>query len=301
MAGVGTSICNSAKVKPVKFAVKPATKVRLADFDPADTAGFSSKSEAEHKLLGDVETLAELQDKLSAQAAYGVLIVLQGMDTAGKDGAIKHVMTGVNPAGVNVHSFKQPSAEEMRHDYLWRTSKVLPARGEIAIFNRSYYENVLVTRVHPALLGEFEATAKAQGDAFWERRFADLANFEHYLAHNDILVLKFFLHISKEEQKRRLLERLDDAAKQWKFSAADLQERSFWDEYLHAYEQMLGHTSTAFAPWYVIAANHKWFARLAVANILAARLKKLDLAYPKLSPSMQEQLAQAKSEIETEH
>jgi PPK2 family polyphosphate:nucleotide phosphotransferase len=283
-----------------RFVVEPSTKVRLAELDPGETAEFGSKSEAAEKLATDIASLATLQDKLSAQAQYGVLVVLQGMDTAGKDGAIKHVMTGVNPAGVNVHSFKQPSPEELHHDYLWRSSKVLPARGEIVIFNRSYFENVIVTRVHPELLERCEKQAKKQGDAFWERRFSDINHFERYLTHNDILVIKFFLHISKEEQKKRLLERLDDKSKQWKFSTGDLHERGCWDEYVRAYEHMLSETSTKSAPWYVIPADHKWFARLAVANIIVNRLKKLDLAYPKLPPQMEQQLVQAKADIQAE-
>ncbi len=287
-------------MKPDRFAVKPSSKVQLSAIDAAQTPGFESKAEANRKLQSDIETLASLQDKLSAQATQGVLIVLQGMDTAGKDGAIKHVMSGVNPAGVMVYGFKQPTADELLHDYLWRTTKVVPPRGRIAIFNRSYYENVIVTRVHPNLLGEFEAKAKEQGDDFWERRFSDVNNFERYLVRNNIEVIKFFLHISKAEQRQRLLERLDDPSKQWKFSASDLQERSYWGDYVHAYEQMLGATSTAWAPWYVIPADHKWYARMAVAGIIVDVLQNLRPCYPKLPPGIKHELKRAKTEIENE-
>jgi PPK2 family polyphosphate:nucleotide phosphotransferase len=222
------------------------------------------------------------------------------MDTAGKDGVVKHVMTGVNPAGVDVHSFKKPSVEEARHDYLWRTSQKLPARGEIAIFNRSYFENVLVTRVHPELLGDFQQEASERGDEFWQERFDDINAAERYLAHNDIVVIKLFLHVSKDEQKRRLESRLDDSSKQWKFSSADLQERGFWDDYVSAYEAMLSRTSTSHAPWYVIPADRKWYARLAVAAIIVRHLENLDPQYPTLSPQMQAELARAKAAIEAE-
>jgi PPK2 family polyphosphate:nucleotide phosphotransferase len=283
-----------------RFLVKPSATVRLGDFDPGETPGFASKSESAKKLASDVEALAGLQDRLIAQGKYGVLVVLQGMDTAGKDGVVKHVMTGVNPAGVHVHSFKKPSVEEARHDYLWRTSIQLPARGEIAIFNRSYFENVLVTRVHPELLGDFQEEATERGDEFWQERYSDINAAERYLAHNDIIVIKLFLHVSKDEQKRRLESRLDDPSKQWKFSAADLQERGFWDAYVSAYEAMLSQTSTPHAPWYVIPADRKWYARLAVAAIIVRHLENLDPQYPTLSAQMQTDLARAKAAIEAE-
>lgn len=282
-----------------RFIIDSPGRVRLDDFDPADTGGFRSKSEAEAKLSDDIQTLGSLQDKLYAEARQGVLIVLQGMDTAGKDGAIKHVMTGINPAGVTVYSFKQPSSEEQRHDYLWRAHKVVPERGRISIFNRSYYEDVIVTRVHTTLLGQFEKEAE-KGEAFWKARYADIVDFERYLAHNGISIIKFFLHISKDEQKKRLSKRLEDTSKQWKFSANDLQERGFWDDYVRAYEDVLSHTSERAAPWHVIPANHKWFARLAIANIIVEHLKRLDPQYPRISPEVERQIENAKAAIQAE-
>jgi PPK2 family polyphosphate:nucleotide phosphotransferase len=282
-----------------RYLVDPSHTVRLDAYDPNDTGNFKSREDARQKLQTDIETLAQLQDKLYAQARHGMLIVLQGMDTAGKDGIIKHVMSGLNPAGVVVYSFKEPSAEERRHDYLWRAHKVVPERGRMAIFNRSYYEDVIVTRVHPQLLGEFQEQTEKQGDSFWRTRFRDIDCFERYLMDNNVIVLKFFLHISKDEQKKRLLKRLDDATKQWKFSGSDLQERGFWDRYVQAYEDALTHTGSS-APWYVIPANHKWFARLAIADIIVDCLKKLRPEYPKVSPEIQELLAKAKAAIESE-
>ncbi|MGR4064561.1 MAG: polyphosphate kinase 2 family protein [Vulcanimicrobiaceae bacterium] len=283
-----------------RFIIKPSSRVRLQDYDAGETPGFESKSDAGKTLKDDIGALADLQDRLIAQGKYGVLVVLQGMDTAGKDGVVKHVMTGVNPAGVNVHAFKKPSAEEARHDYLWRTSKANPARGEIAIFNRSYYENVLVTRVHPELLADFQEEAARRGDGFWQERYDDINDEERYLAHNDIVIIKLFLHISKNEQKIRLESRLDDPSKHWKFSAADLQERGYWDAYVNAYECTLSETSTEHAPWYVIPADRKWFARLAVAAILVRHLVRLDPQYPTLSPELQAALERAKASIEAE-
>ena len=221
------------------------------------------------------------------------------MDTAGKDGIIKHVMSGLNPAGVLVYSFKQPTVEEQRHDYLWRAHKVTPGRGRMTIFNRSYYEDVIVTRVHPHLLGEFQEQAGKNGGSFWLQRFRDIECFERYLVDNNIFILKFFLHISKEEQKKRFVKRLDDDSKHWKFSASDLQERGYWDQYVHAYEDVLRHTASS-APWYVIPANHKWFARLAIADVIVDRLKQLHPEYPQASPEIQELLAKAKAAIESE-
>ncbi len=279
--------------------VDPSRAVRLDDYDPGDTGDFKSREDAEQKLQVDVKTLAQLQDMLYAQGRHGMLIVLQGMDTSGKDGIIKHVMSGLNPAGVVVYSFKEPSSEELRHDYLWREHKVVPERGRMAIFNRSYYEDVIVTRVHPNLLGPFQEQNDEQGETFWKTRFRDIDSFERYLIHNNIMVLKFFLHISKDEQKKRLLKRLDDETKHWKFSPADLQERGFWDRYVEVYEDALTHTASS-APWYVIPANHKWFARLAVADILVDHLKKLQPAYPKVNPQIEELLAKAKAAIESE-
>ncbi len=258
-------------------------RLRLENYDTANTCGFADKEQAEEKLASDITSMIELQEMLVAQKHYGILIVLQGMDSAGKDSAIKHVMNGVNQQGVSVHSFQVPTVEESRHDYLWRCSRVLPERGRIVIFNRSHYEDVLVTRVHPELLGEFQERAHEQGDRFWIKRYRDINRFESYLARNRIITIKFFLHISKDEQRTRLKARLNDPTKQWKFSAADLTQRAAWTEYAHAYEQMLQATSTKHAPWYVVPADRKWLTHLAIADIIVDRMRALDLAYPQLS------------------
>lgn len=286
------------KIEP--FTIAPGSAVSLAALNASDTGGYEHKREARKKLKHDIEDLSDLQDELSAQASHAVLIVLQGMDTAGKDGAIKHVMSGVNPAGVDVYSFKQPTVLERSHDYLWRAVQALPARGRIAIFNRSYYEDVLVTRVHTSLLGSDEARANAAGSGFWNARFDDINDFERYLARNGTAILKFFLHISKDEQKKRLLARLNDPAKQWKFSLSDLRERPYWDAYVEAYEQMLSATSTQTAPWYVIPADRKWFARLAIASAIVERIRALDPAYPPLSDEMREEIVKARTSLESE-
>lgn len=286
-------------MKSERFTLGPGP-VDLAAMDPADTAGYHSKSSAREKLQADIGELIDLQDRLNAQARNAVLLVFQGMDTAGKDGAIKHVMSGVNPAGVNVYNFRQPTAEERSHAYLWRAVKVLPARGRIAIFNRSYYEDVLVTRVHPELLGAHQAQLDEEGEAFWERRFREICGFERYLSDNDTVVIKFFLFISREEQKRRLLKRIDDPSKHWKFSTSDLKERPFWSQYSHAFSQMLEHTNTVQAPWYVIPSDHKWFARLAIASVLAERLRALHPEYPPLDPALETELARAKAALGAE-
>ncbi len=270
----------------------------LDHYNPADRCGFAGKTDAQTKLEADVVSMSALQDVLSAQKRYGILIVLQGMDTAGKDGVIKHAMSGLNAQGVSVHSFQAPSTEELRHDYLWRCARVLPERGRIGIFNRSYYEDVLVTRVHPALLGDDRVAAESNGDEFWEKRYHDINRFEGYLARNRIVTIKCFLHLSKEEQRSRLVERLDNPAKQWKFSPADRAERPFWNEYAGAYDRMLRATSTAIAPWYVIPADRKWVARLAIADIVVHVLSTLDLAYPPLSDDVRAAIARAREELE---
>ncbi len=282
-------------MKPKPLMVWPNAKQRMRDFDPGDTWGCKDKREAQDKLAQDVEALRELQNVLSAQAEHAVLIIFQGMDTAGKDSAIKHVISGVNPQGVHVYSFKAPSEEEKRHDYLWRAQKVMPERGRIGIFNRSYYEDVLITRVHPDLLGP--RLARHADKEFWKRRFRDINDYERYLADNGTSIIKFFLNISKKEQRKRLLERLDKPDKQWKFSIGDLQQRGFWDEYMKAYEAMVHETSTAHAPWYVIPADHKWFAHLAVADILVKRLRALKMSYPKLPPSLRDALREQKRKL----
>ena len=279
------------------YRVRAGERVKLNDRDPAHTSGYADKHAASAKLRKDIEDLATAQDVLSAQARHGLLIVFQGLDTAGKDGAIKHVMSGINPQGVAVYSFKQPSDEERRHDYMWRSMKVAPERGRIAIFNRSHYEEVLVTRVHPELLSDVVDKPDA---AFWKHRYEDINAYERYLDNNRIHVLKFFLHISKEEQAKRLLARLDDPPKQWKFSPADVAQRAYWNEYQRAYEKMLAHTSTAWAPWYVIPSDHKWFTRVAVADILVSELKALRLSYPRPSKQQRAEIARAKALLERE-
>ncbi|MPZ41250.1 MAG: polyphosphate kinase 2 family protein [Rhizobiales bacterium] len=256
-------------------------RFRLADFDTTDTAGMDlDKGEAKELLKEDAKRLGELQERLFAEDKWALLIVLQGMDTAGKDGIIEHVMAGVNPQGCVVHSFKQPSAEEIDHDFLWRTAVRLPERGRIGIFNRSYYEEVLVVRVHPDLLARQKLPASLLGKNIWKQRFKSIRGFERHLARNGTIILKFFLHISLEEQRRRLLARLDEPAKRWKFSAGDIAERKLWNKYMDAYEEAIRATSTEEAPWHVVPADSKPFARLAVARAIVERLSKLDLKYP---------------------
>ena len=277
--------------------VKPGSKVELPHgFDPAHTAHFVDREDAEEALQQGVVRLAELQDKLAAQRTYGLLVVLQAMDAAGKDGAIKHVMSGVNPQGVFVRSFKVPSDEELHHDYLWRYQSSLPQRGQITIFNRSYYEECLVVRVHPELL-QRQALPPEAADGIWKHRFEEINNWERYLVRNGIHVVKLFLNVSKEEQRRRLLARIDDEDKNWKYSAADAHEREFWGDYQHAFSEVLTHTSTEWAPWYVIPADHKWFARLSVAGVLIDALDEIDPTYPVVSEEQKAALQQAKSTL----
>jgi PPK2 family polyphosphate:nucleotide phosphotransferase len=270
---------------------------RLKNFDPAATAGIHSKEEAQKLLDQGIQELSELQDKLYAQDNWALLLMFQGMDAAGKDGAIKHVMSGVNPQGCQVYSFKQPSPEELNHDYLWRSSKVLPERGRIGIFNRSYYEEVLVARVHPEVLKDQRIPASLLGKNIWDQRYEDIRNLEHYLAHNGIVVRKFFLNISKKEQKRRFLERLETPAKNWKFSAADLTVRQSWDDYMKVFEEMIAATSTKHSPWYVVPADNKWYTRLVVAAAVVDSLKELKLAYPTVDAAQRKQLAASKREL----
>ncbi len=285
------------------FLVKPGKKVDLADFDPAYTAGLSGKKAGKAALLEDVSALAEAQALLWASARHAVLIILQALDAAGKDGAIKHVMSGVNPQGVDVHAFKAPTEEERLHHFMWRPMRRLPARGRIAIFNRSYYEEVLVVRVHPSFLDQQVIPSRIAGeplDKLWEARFADINRWEAIWSGNDIHIIKFFLNVSKEEQRRRFMERLDNPRKHWKFSAGDLRERARWKDYQKAYEAMLEATSTETAPWYVIPADHKWFARAAIADIIVSRIEKLELEPPKLSSEQKGELAKAREELERE-
>ena len=272
---------------------------RLADIDPADTHKLKSedKDEAKEWLERGVEWLAEEQDKLYAQDRWAVLLVFQAMDAAGKDGTIKHVMSGVNPQGCQVFSFKQPSAEELDHDFLWRAAKCLPERGRIGIFNRSYYEEVLVVRVHQELLQAQKLPPRLAGRHIWKERLEDIAAYERYLARNGIAIVKFFLHVSREEQKKRFMERLDEPEKNWKFSAADVGERAHWDAYIKAYEDAIRATAAEHAPWYVVPADNKWFTRLVVAAAIAETLQELDLAYPVVDEAKKKELAAAREAL----
>lgn len=283
------------------FLVPPGKKISLAkDYDPAYRGHFVKKAHAREKLREGIGLLAEYQDKLYAQNTHALLIILQAMDAAGKDGTIKHVMSGLNPQGCQVHSFKAPSAEELDHDYLWRCSKALPERGRIGIFNRSYYEEVLVVRVHPELLARQQLPPESLAGNVWKRRFEEINHFEKYLVANGIAVLKFFLNVSKGEQKKRFLERIDRPEKNWKFSAADCRERAFWDDYMAAYEDALSHTSTPWAPWHVVPADRKWFTRVAVAAVICAKMKELSPEYPTVSDEHRRQLQEARKALEGE-
>ena len=282
------------------FRVTKGKNFRLKDVDPNDTLDFTKeadKSKAKEALVTGVAALAELQDKLYAQDKWAVLLIFQAMDAAGKDGAIKHVMSGVNPQGCEVYSFKSPSNEDLDHDYLWRCMKDLPNRGHIGIFNRSYYEEVLVVRVHPEFLAKQKLPPKLVGKNIWEDRFEDIRNFEQYLARNGVVVRKFFLHVSKKEQKRRFLDRIDDPLKNWKFSSNDASERDFWDDYMKAYEEMIQQTATKHAPWYVVPADNKWFTRVVVGSAVIETLASLDLAYPDVDQSKLKELAAAKKKL----
>ena len=280
--------------------VPPGKKISLSDYDPRYSADYVKKQEAGEMLARGVEMLAAYQDKLYAQNEYALLVIFQAMDAAGKDGAIKHVMSGLNPQGTQVFSFKVPSAEELDHDYMWRNFKALPERGRIGIFNRSYYEEVLVVRVHPEFLEKQQVPASTVDKNIWKRRFSEMNNFEKYLVDNGTRVIKFFLNVSKEEQKKRFLERIERLEKNWKFSITDAQERGHWDEYMAAYEDMLNHTSTRWAPWYVIPADKKWFTRLAVAAVLLDAIQKIDPQYPTVSEEHKTDLVKAKEMLESE-
>jgi PPK2 family polyphosphate:nucleotide phosphotransferase len=286
----------SKLVKP--YRVEDGAKFRLKDFDPGDTGNIHSKEDAEELLANGIAAMAELQDKLYAQHQWGVLLIFQAMDAAGKDGSIKHVMSGVNPQGVQVYSFKTPSAEELDHDYLWRTSLRLPARGRIGIFNRSYYEEVLVLRVHPELLKNETIPPSLVTKDIWQERFQDIHSLERYLARNGIVVRKFYLNLSKKEQKRRFLERLDHPEKNWKFSASDVRERACWKDYMKAYEDMIINTASGHAPWYVIPADNKWFTRAAVAAVIVETLESLKVEYPKVDPAKRKELEAARALLE---
>jgi len=285
------------------FRITSGKKFRLKAIDPRDTLHLESedKPRAKEVLAMGVELLAELQDKLYAQDRWSLLIILQAMDAAGKDGAIKHIMSGVNPQGCQVHSFKQPSQEDLDHDYLWRCIKNLPNRGNIGIFNRSYYEETLVVRVHQEFLAAEKLPPELVTRKIWKERFEDIRNFESYLTRNGVLVRKFFLHVSKEEQKRRFLERIENPEKNWKFSANDAKERDYWDDYMNAYEDMIRNTATEDAPWYVIPADNKWFTRLAIAAAIIDALGSLDLEYPKVDEKKLEELAAAKVRLQSKN
>jgi PPK2 family polyphosphate:nucleotide phosphotransferase len=284
-----------------RLQVPPGRQIDLRkEYDPGFTGRFLSKTEAAKQLLESIQKLAEQQERLYAQNTYALLINLQAMDAAGKDSTIKHVMSGVNPQGVQVKSFKVPSEEELDHDYLWRNFQALPGRGNIGIFNRSYYEEVLVVRVHPEFLLRQQLPPRLKGQDIWKRRYEEINNFEKYLNDNGIVVLKFFLNVSKETQKKRFLERVSQPEKNWKFSAADILERQHWESYMDAYEEMFNHTSTPWAPWYIIPADHKWFTRLAVVSVINHTLDGLPLAYPEVSPEQKAALLKAKEEMEQE-
>lgn len=284
------------------YRVTSGKKFRLKDVDPDDTGDFKDKDKdkAKEALQTGVEALAELQDILYAQDRWSLLLIFQAMDAAGKDGAIKHVMSGVNPQGCQVSSFKAPSHEELDHDFLWRCTRHLPERGRIGIFNRSYYEETLVVRVHPEFLAGQRLPAECVSKHIWDERFQDIRGFERYLARNGTIVRKFFLHLSKAEQKRRFLDRIEQPEKNWKFSANDAKERGHWDEYMDAYEETIRATATEDSPWYVVPADNKWFTRLVVAAAVIDALSSLDLKYPKVTPAQREALAVAKEALLSE-
>jgi PPK2 family polyphosphate:nucleotide phosphotransferase len=282
------------------YRVDNGKKFRLKDFDPADTSGVKSKKEAEKELPRGLERLIELQDKLYAQDKWALLVILQAMDAAGKDAVIKHVMSGVSPQGCEVHPFKQPSVEELNHDFMWRAVKNVPGRGLIGIFNRSYYEEVLVVRVHKELLERERIPPSLITKNIWNERFADINAYEQYLSRNGVVIQKFFLNVSKEEQRKRFLSRLEEPRKNWKFSAADIAERQRWDDYMTAYEEMVQHTATPHAPWYVVPADKKWYTRLVVAAAINSALEDLNLKYPVLTAAQRKELEAARKALEHE-
>jgi PPK2 family polyphosphate:nucleotide phosphotransferase len=276
------------------YRVERGKNFRLKDFDPADTQGLDLKAEAHEFLKQSVARLSDMQQKLYAQDRWALLLIFQAMDAAGKDSAIRHVMSGVNPQGCQVYSFKAPSTEDLNHDYLWRASKCMPERGYIGVFNRSYYEEVLVVRVHPQFLEKQHLPDSLITKKIWKERFTDINSFEAYLSRNGVVVKKFFLNVSQQEQRRRFLSRLDEPDKNWKFSEADVREREHWDDYMHAYEDMIQHTATEVAPWHVVPADHKWFARMVVASVIIDALENLKLAIPKIDAKRREELNSAR-------
>jgi PPK2 family polyphosphate:nucleotide phosphotransferase len=281
-----------------RFRVRPDKKFRLQDHDPGFTGRFESKEDGKRHLEKGLEKLRDLQEKLYAQDQWAVLLIFQAMDAAGKDSVIEHVMSGVNPQGCQVYSFKQPSSEELDHDFLWRTTRCLPERGRIGVFNRSYYEEVLVVRVHPEILAKQKVPPALVTDKIWKERYEDIVAFERYLSRNGTVIRKFFLNVSKEEQRERFLARLDEPDKNWKFAAADVQERQHWDEYMKAYEKMIEATTSDEAPWHVIPADHKWFTRLAVADVIMETLEGLDLHFPEVSEAQRQELQRARALLE---
>ena len=284
-----------------RFRIDNPAKFRLSDYDPDDSEGLTKdKSEAKAMLAEGIQQLVGLQEKLYADDRWSVLIILQAMDAAGKDSVVEHVMSGLNPQGVQVHSFKQPSAEELDHDFLWRAARNLPERGRIGIFNRSYYEEVLVVRVHPELLERQKLPKSLNGKDLWQQRFDDICAFERHLTRNGTRILKFFLHVSKEEQRKRFLDRIDEPAKRWKFSMADVAERKFWDKYQDAYEDMIRHTSQPEAPWFVVPADHKWFTRMVVAGALVQELQALGVDFPKVEGKALKELQEAGKALKEE-
>ncbi len=285
-----------------RYRIEHGKHFNLKDHDPSDTHGLKSelKPKAKKLLAEGVKELANLQDVLAAQDRWGLLVIFQAMDAAGKDGTISHVMSGVNPQGVQVWSFKTPSTEELHHGFLWRTMKCMPERGKIGIFNRSYYEEVLVVRVHPQILESQKLPKSLVTKDIWQERFEDINNMERYLTRNGIAVVKFFLHLSKQEQKRRFMERLDTPTKNWKFSAADVKERECWDDYQDAYQDMIRHTAKPYAPWYVVPADNKWFSRLLVSKTIVDVLTNMNLKYPKLSSTEQVALSAARAQLESD-
>jgi PPK2 family polyphosphate:nucleotide phosphotransferase len=276
------------------FRVDSGKNLRLKDFDPADTGHWRSRDHAQQALEKGIAQTAELQDKLYAQQRWALLLIFQAMDAAGKDSAIKHVMSGVNPQGCQVNGFKAPSEVELQHDFLWRTTRHLPERGHIGVFNRSYYEEVLVVRVHPEILASQKTPPSLVGKKIWEERFEDICSFERHMARSGTVIRKFFLHVSKKEQKKRFLARLEEPEKNWKFSAADIHERKYWDDYQDAYEDMIQNTATEHAPWYVVPADHKWFSHLVISTVIVDTLESLDLAYPKVEAAKRKELEAAK-------
>jgi len=281
------------------YRIDDGGKFRLKDIDPADTAGLTANKEKANEVLQrGIELLAKMQDKLYAQDRWGILLIFQAMDAAGKDGVIKHVMSGINPQGCQVFSFKAPSAEELDHDFFWRTSKCLPERGRIGIFNRSYYEEVLAVRIHREFLHKQKLPPELVTKKIWQERFEDINALERYLSRNGIVVRKFFLHVSKGEQKKRFLERLDNPNKNWKFSEADAREREFWGDYMDAYEEMIRSTAKKHAPWYVVPADNKWFTRLVVAAAIVDAMDELNLAYPEVDDEKRRELDAARAVLE---